>query len=97
MRHTLTVPTEGEEVYSAVSPDQVAVYATANAPYDYTVIAELVTMADAGQDADVPVRILREEAANIGADAIVNLRLNFGSGFWLSGIKATATAVKYND
>ena len=83
--------------YPAVSPEKVAVYATEKAPKAYKVIAELVTMCDAGQDAEVPVRVLREEAARIGADAIVNLRLNFGMGFWATGLKATATAVKYND
>jgi hypothetical protein len=83
--------------YQSVSPESVAVYATVNAPRSYQVIAELAIMCDAGQDAEIPVRTLREEAARIGADAIVNLRLSFGMGFWMTGLKATATAVKYND
>ncbi|WP_020535302.1 hypothetical protein [Lewinella cohaerens] len=93
----LSSPLIKGSTYPAVSPEKVAVYATPKAPKSYEIIAELVAMCDAGQDAEVPIRILREEAAKIGADAIVNLRLNFGMGFWITGLKATATAVKYND
>ncbi len=93
----LSSPLVKGSTYPAVSPEKVAVYATPKAPKSYEIIAELVAMCDAGQDAEVPIRILREEAAKIGADAIVNLRLNFGMGFWITGLKATATAVKYND
>lgn len=93
----LASPLVKGNTYPAVSPKKVAVYATVKAPRAYKVIAELVAMCDAGQDAEVPIRILREEAARIGADAIINLRLNFGMGFWITGLKATATAVKYND
>ncbi len=93
----LAGPLVNSSTYPAVSPERVAVYATANAPRSYQVIAELATICDAGQDAEIPVRTLREEAARIGADAIVNLRLSFGLGLWAAGLKATATAVKYND
>jgi hypothetical protein len=88
--------TEGKQ-YPSVSPDKIAVFVTERAPFAYEVIAHVSAMADAGQNPRVPVEIIKEQAAKIGADAIVNLRINYGSGFFSNGIKATGMAVKFTE
>lgn len=78
-----------------VRPADVVVYSTANANgKGYQVIGQVVASADAGDDAATAVDKLKEEAAALGADAIVQLRLEGALGYWTSGIRATATAVK---
>lgn len=78
------------------TPKEVAVYSSADAGgKEYQVIGQVVASADAGNDASVAVDKLKEEAASLGADAVVQLRLEAAMGYWNSAIKATATAVKF--
>jgi len=73
----------------------VAVYSTLDAAgKEYQVIGQVVASADAGDDASSAVDKLKEEAAALGATAVVQLRLEADMGYWNNAIKATATAVK---
>ena len=67
-------------------------------PYnvEYYVIGQVVVDADAGTNAKTSVEKLKKQAAELGADAIINLRLEIDTGYWASGIKATGTAIKFN-
>ncbi|MGA2298270.1 MAG: heavy metal-binding domain-containing protein [FCB group bacterium] len=82
-------------VYKESDPDKIEVYSTANIGKQYLVIGEVLASADAGENSEKPVRLLREEASKLGADAIINLRLSFCEGYWDVGINATGTAVKF--
>lgn len=75
----------------------VEVYSTKDAAKkSYKIIGQVVSCADAGEDANKAVDLLKKEASYLGADAIVDLRLSISMGYWTNGIKATGTAVKYN-
>lgn len=76
-------------------PETIRVYSTADAGQEYIVLGSIVVASDAGENANRPMKILKEEAAFLGADAVVNLRLEFEYGNWDVAIKATATAVKF--
>ena len=79
------------------NPELVEIYSTKDAASKkYTIIGQVVACADAGQDSKVVVDLLKEQAAHLGCDAIIDLRLSFAMGYWASGIKASGTAVKYN-
>lgn len=73
----------------------VQVFSTREAGKPYTVIGTVVADADAGTDAKASVNLLKQEAAGLGADAIVDLRLEIDQGYWQSGIKSTGLAVKF--
>jgi hypothetical protein len=81
--------------YKESDPDRIEVYSTANIGKQYFVIGEAMASADAGENSEKPVDLLKEEAAKLGADAIINLRLSFSYGYWSTGITATGTAVKF--
>ncbi|AWG21201.1 hypothetical protein FFWV33_06460 [Flavobacterium faecale] len=81
--------------YPETNPADIVVYAT-QPDTKYTVIGQVVASADAGSDAKVPVALLKKQAAKLGADAIVDLTLEIGMGYWTNAIKATGTAVKTN-
>ncbi len=83
--------------YSATEPEQIKVYSTDKVDQEYTVIGEVIVSADAGADAAVSVKHLKNEAAKLGADAIINLKLEIGYGYWTNAIKASGTAVKFNN
>lgn len=76
--------------------DAIEVYSTKTAPKDYKIIGQVIACADAGEDAEIAVKLLKEQAALLGADAIVELKLHFSMGYWSVGIKANGTAIKYN-
>lgn len=79
------------------NPQLVEVYSTKDAAKkSYKIIGQVVSCADAGQDSEVAVKLLKKQASYLGADAIVDLRLAISMGYWSNGIKATGTAVKYN-
>ncbi|WMN07560.1 heavy metal-binding domain-containing protein [Marivirga arenosa] len=83
--------------YSVTNPDQIEIYSTDKVDENYSVIGEVVSSVDAGRDASISVKYLKKEAAKLGADAIINLRLEIGQGYWTNAIKATGTAVKFNN
>ena len=86
---------DNSKVYTDTDPDKVEVYCTADAGKPYLVIGEVMASADAGEDSERPVELLKSTASTLGADAIINLRLSFCVGYWLTGITATGTAVKF--
>jgi len=82
--------------YPETNPKEIIVYSTTpNA--NYKVLGQLIASSDAGKNARIPVDLLKKEAALLGADAIINLRLEIGTGYWSNAIKATGTAVKTNN
>ncbi|MCG9794114.1 hypothetical protein [Flavobacterium algicola] len=84
--------------YPATNPNDVAVYSTVpNANTKYTVIGQVVVSADAGENAKKSVNLLKKEAALLGADAVIDLTLEIGMGYWTNAIKATGTAIKINN
>lgn len=82
---------------TATSSENVKVYSTANAGRSYSVIGQVIADVDAGENAKKAVDALKKEAAALGADAIVNLRLEIDMGYWSNAIKATGTAVKFQN
>ena len=54
----------------------------------------LVAVARDGENATWAVEVLRMEAAELGADAITNLEVNYTSGFF-PNLRVQALAVKY--
>ncbi|MFT6850946.1 MAG: hypothetical protein ACJATA_001763 [Sphingobacteriales bacterium] len=83
--------------YSPTNPEQIEVYSTDQVNKNYLVIGEVIASSDAGTNASIPVKHLKKEAAKLGADAIINLKLEFGYGYWRIGIKANGTAIKFNN
>lgn len=92
--HVITNSTES--TYPKNSINSVLIFATDVKDRSYTVIGEVIASVDAGRDAQKSVNRLKKEAAALGADAIINLRLEFVQGYWLLGIKSTGTAIKFN-
>jgi uncharacterized protein YbjQ (UPF0145 family) len=74
----------------------VKVYSTSDIGKEYKVLGEVVASADAGTNSEKAVSLLKKQASSLGADAIINLRLEIDAGYWQNAIKATGTAVKYN-
>lgn len=89
-------------IRSSESPDSfpktdattINVYSTSRIDSDYIILGQVIASADAGSDANVPVTLLKKEASKLGADAILDLRLEIDYGYWSNAIKATGTAVK---
>lgn len=81
--------------FSPTKADGIKVYAVPRLDAEYLVLGEVIADADAGSDATIAVNFLKKQAAKLGADAIINLRLEIDSGYWLSAIKASGTAIKF--
>lgn len=88
---------DSQENYSATNPEQIELYSTDKVDKSYVVLGEVIASADAGRDSSIPVKYLKKEAAKLGADAIIELRLEIGYGYWTNAIKATGKAVKFNN
>lgn len=89
---------EGKAVaVSAVSAESIKVYSTKDIGTNYTILGVVVADADAGQNSNVPIRLLKKQASFLGADAIVDMRLEIDYGNWDSAIKATGIAVKFEN
>jgi len=82
-----------DEFTQTPNPDDIKVYSDDREEWDYYVIGQVIADADAGKNAETAVALLKKQAANLGADAIINLRLEIDTGYWQSAIKATGTAI----
>lgn len=80
-------------VTSNVAASDVEVYSTDEIGKKYLVLGSVVASADAGTNAKISVDMLKEEAAKLGANAIINLRLAIDAGYMQNAIKSTGTAV----
>ena len=78
------------------SASEVKVFSTSDIGREYSVLGEVIVSADAGTNSEKSVSLLKKEAAKLGADAIIDLRLEIDAGYWQNSIKASGTAVKYN-
>lgn len=77
--------------------ENIEVYSTEKANKPYSVVGEVIASVDALGDGSGSVKHLKKEAAKLGADAIVNLRLEIGIGALGNSVTATGTAVKFNN
>jgi hypothetical protein len=82
-------------IFPETNSSKIGVYSTSDCGKQYIVIGEVMAAYDAGENSSKPIRLLKEQASMIGADAIVNVRLSFSSGYWANGIIASGTAVKF--
>ncbi|WP_167618617.1 heavy metal-binding domain-containing protein [Maribellus sediminis] len=80
-----------------VSSKKVEVYSTDQVTRPYTAIGEVVTSVDAWGTGRSSVKHLKKEAAELGADGIVNLRLEIGSGILANAVTASGTAVRFEE
>ena len=94
---TLRTEDNGNFMVNKTNASNVKVYSTADIGIEYKVLGQVVASADAGTDSEKAVSLLKKQAAEIGADAIIDLRLEIDAGYWQNSIKATGTAVKYNN
>lgn len=81
--------------YPWTHPESIEVFSTDIISREYTIIGAVHASVDAGVHAETAVRDLRKEARKLGADAIINLRLEIGYGYWSNSIKSSGTAIKY--
>lgn len=83
--------------YSPTFPENVEIYSTEKTNKPYTIIGEVVASVEALGDGSASVKYLKKEAAKLGADGIINLRLEIGAGGIGNSVSAYGTAVKFNN
>jgi hypothetical protein len=100
VNHAYTVFTHDDDPFSLnLIPHtrKVEVYSTTDISKEYKIISHLYGVTDQTR-VEVVVDLLKKEAARIGADAIVDLKLRYQiAGLRPLGIQATGTAVVYHD
>ncbi|KAA3617816.1 MAG: hypothetical protein D8M58_00285 [Calditrichaeota bacterium] len=77
------------------SAKDIKVYSTSDIGREYVIIGQVVASADAGSNSEKSVVHLKKVAAKLGADAIIDLRLEISQGYWQNAIRAEGTAVKF--
>lgn len=93
--HLLT--DDSDQRYSPVNPENVVICSQADLNRSYSIIGEVIAITEAFSDDPVYIDYLKKEASKIGADAIINLKLELGDGMLSNTVTASGTAVKYND
>lgn len=81
-------------VYSETDATKIAIFADAKVNKAYLVIGEVVFGRDSNDSAKV-IDGLCKQASLLGADAIINVRLECEYGKYHGGVKASGTAIKF--
>lgn len=90
---TARLPTEDARRASPrQDPGSVQVFAGREIGRKYHMVGTVIAAGD-GEDGHRALDGLRAEAAALGADAVVDLRLEIERGFWAAAVKATGLAV----
>lgn len=88
---------EAQLYHPPVRSKNIEVYSTGQVTRPYTVIGEVAASVDAWGNGSSSVKHLKKEAAELGADGIVNLRLEIGSGILANAVSASGTAVRFEE
>jgi hypothetical protein len=81
--------------YPPTNAEYIEVYSTEKASRPYTEIGEVFASVEAFNDGKESVNYLKKEAAKLGADGIINLRLEISNGVIGNSVTAFGTAVKF--
>ena len=81
--------------YPKTNPSDIDVFSVSKIGKNYLVLGKVIASADAGSNAEEAVSYLKTEASVLGADAIIDLKLEIGYGYWSNAVKASGTAIKY--
>lgn len=85
------VKTAGEVTNS----EQIKVYVSdSSIEGEYDILGTVVVASDAGSNSSSVVTLLKKQAAQLGADSIIDLRIEYEYGYWSIALKATGTAIK---
>lgn len=82
--------------YPVTNAANIEVHTLNVADRKYEVLGKVIASADAGSKSKTAVDMLKKEAAVLGADAVINMRLAIEYGYWANGITASGTAIKYS-
>ena len=82
---------DNAQKFEAKDSSKIKVYSAREIGRPYTVIGAVVASRDGA--AEESVKILKKQASELGADAIVDLRLEIDYGYMDAATKATGTAV----
>jgi uncharacterized protein YbjQ (UPF0145 family) len=82
--------------YSPVNTENIVVYSRSDINRSYDVIGEVIAIVEAFSDDPVYIDHLKKEASQIGADAIINLKLELGDGMLSNTVTAYGTAIKFH-
>ena len=95
--HTAHVRTDDSAMgdLPATNPDSVKVYPAQTPRGSYDILGVVMASRDMGENSDDVLKLLREEAAKLGADAVVEANMTGATGFWQHGFNVEGLAVKY--
>lgn len=85
------------QIYPPTYFENVELYSSVQIDKNLIIIGEVVTCIEAISDGSVSINYLKKEAAKLGADGIINFRLEIGTGYFGNSVKASGTAVKYTN
>ncbi|QGY42200.1 hypothetical protein GM418_00575 [Maribellus comscasis] len=91
--HILT--NDNTQRYLPNETKNIEVFSTSKIDREYVIIGDVVSRVEDFNGANASVKYLKKEAAKIGADGIINLRLSIERGYIGNGVEAKGTAVKY--
>lgn len=79
---------------SATSASDVKIYPEKLNSKNYKILGLVASAADAGEDSNHVVELLKEQAARMGANAIMETKIRLAYGYWNTGIEASGVAIK---
>jgi hypothetical protein len=91
--HILTDDANGP--YYPTDKKTIEVFSTDKTDRNYVIIGEVFASAEEFNGAESSVKHLKREAAKMGADGIINLRLRVSEGTFGNAVQAKGTAIKY--
>lgn len=91
--HVLT--DDGNQRYFPTDARTIEVWSTDKIDRNYVIIGEVLPSAEEFNGAETSVKHLKREASRMGADGIINLRLQVSEGTFGNAVYAKGTAVKY--
>lgn len=87
---------DSAEKFTPTEPNHIQLHASEQIDKQYKILGLVSGAADSGEDPEQAIKILKSEAAKLGANAVYELRIQSIMGIWQAGVQATGIAVKTN-
>jgi hypothetical protein len=84
-----------KRTYNPTNPKDIDIIGSIKAKKAYRSIGLISVSHDSDSNIEVVSEMLKEEAAKLGADAVVDVRYQTIMGYWSGGVNASGVAVKY--
>ena len=83
--------------YTPTDYEKIEIYVSETVEGEYTIVGEVIASAEDFNGSETSIKALKKEAAKLGANAVINLKMEIGHGYFGNSVISKGVAIRYNN